>query len=116
MPDHVPDASSEILLNDLKALYAKQDRFVLIMTGAELPQNSPRFMADYLAWSRETVALQSRFCAGAVRVEPGPERRRTYEKQASALNQSGKSPYPYSVAASLEAALLTAAEWLKINA
>lgn len=104
MPEHVPDERSDGLMAQLKALYARAEPFVLLMDGAELPRHSARFMAAYAQWSRDNLALQRRYCLGAVRIEADEAQRREYARKADAWNASGHAPYPYRIVATSEEA------------
>lgn len=99
MPEQVPDAQSESYMAQIHQLYARQQRFVLYMTGADLPHHSPLFMNSYLQWTRDNVDLQKQYCAGAIRIEADEAKREKYQQWAQSFAQSGQSPYGYFVVA-----------------
>ena len=92
MPEQIPDERSGALMAQLEALYARAECFVLLMDGAELPRRSPCFMAAYAQWSRDHLALQQRYCLGAVRIEADARLRDEYVRKAAAWNASGHAP------------------------
>src|SRR5450830_1477176 len=69
MPAQVADQDADAALAQITALYARAERFVLVLDGAQLPRHSVRFMRAYTQWSRKNLALQKCFCAGAVRMK-----------------------------------------------
>jgi len=99
MPEQIPDSQAESYMAQIEMLYARQRRFVLYMTGTDLPHHSPVFMGRYLQWTRDNVTLQQRYCAGAIRIETDDLRREKYQQWAQNLAQSGQSPYGYFVVA-----------------
>lgn len=99
MPEQIPDTQAESYMAQIAELYARAQRFVLYMTGADLPHHSPVFMNRYLQWTRDNVSLQQRYCAGAIRIETDDVRREKYQQWAQNLAQSGQSPYGYFVVA-----------------
>ncbi|MBB5736251.1 hypothetical protein FHT09_001991 [Xanthomonas arboricola] len=112
MPEHVPDAQADALLAQLQAVYARAEPYVLLMQGAQLPRQSAQFMAAYTRWSRDSFALQQRYCLGAVRVVEDPAMRDEYSRQADGWNASGQAAYPYRIVATHTEALAQAGVWL----
>lgn len=112
MPEQIPDSLAESYMAQIHQLYAKQQRFVLYMTGTDLPHHSPVFMNHYLQWTRDNVSLQQRYCAGAIRIETDEVRREKYQQWAQNLAQSGQSPYGYFVVATEAEARTLAANLL----
>lgn len=99
MPEQVPDSQAESYMTQVHQLYARQQRFVLYMTGADLPHHSPAFMNRYLQWTRDNISQQQRYCAGAIRIEPNNVLREKYLQWAQHWAQSGQAPYGYFVVA-----------------
>ncbi|WP_225181203.1 hypothetical protein [Pectobacterium aroidearum] len=107
MPEQVPDEESANYMAQINQLYARKERFVLCMTGANLPHRSPVFMNAYLQWTRDNVSQQQQYCAGAIRIESDDVQRQKYVEWAENWAQSGQAPYAYYVVAtSLEAQAL----------
>ncbi|ACT12484.1 MULTISPECIES: hypothetical protein [Pectobacterium] len=107
MPEQVPDEKSANYMAQINQLYARKERFVLCMTGADLPHRSPVFMNAYLQWTRDNVIQQQQYCAGAIRIESDDVQRQKYVEWAENWAQSGQAPYAYYVVAtSLEAQAL----------
>ncbi|MEI7411678.1 hypothetical protein [Pectobacterium aroidearum] len=107
MPEQVPDEESANYMAQINQLYARKERFVLCMTGADLPHRSPVFMNAYLQWTRDNVSQQQQYCAGAIRIESDDVQRQKYVEWAENWAQSGQAPYAYYVVAtSLEAQAL----------
>ena len=98
MPAQVSDADANDRLAEIKALYARGERFALLLDGENIPRHSPRFVSAYMQWSRDNLTLM-RQCVGAIRIEADATRRQSHEKQARAWNASGQAPYPFLVAA-----------------
>ncbi|MEZ0188825.1 hypothetical protein RSP795_19620 [Ralstonia solanacearum] len=101
MPTQVADTDADDRLAEIRALYARAERFVLLMDGEELPRHSPRFVSTYVQWSRENAA-QLHHCVGAIRIEADTTLRQAHEAKARAWNGSGHAPYPFLVAAALD--------------
>ncbi|MDG0796774.1 hypothetical protein [Pectobacterium punjabense] len=101
MPEQVPDDKSAAYMAQITQLYAAQERFVLCMTGADLPYHSPVFMKAYLQWTRDNVSLQQQYCAGAIRIESDEAKRQKYVEWADNWAQSEQAPYTYFVVATL---------------
>jgi hypothetical protein len=99
MPEQVPDSQAESYMAQIQQLYARQQRFVLYMTGADLPHHSSAFMNSYLQWTRDNISQQQRYCAGAIRIEPNNLLREKYLQWAQHWVQSGQAPYGYFVVA-----------------
>ncbi|NHF68377.1 hypothetical protein FFY45_22250 [Xanthomonas hortorum] len=112
MPEHVPDAQAGALMAQLQAVYARAERHVLLLQGAQLPRQSAHFMTLYTRWSKDSFALQQRDCLGAVRVVEDPVARGEYARQADAWNASGQAAYPYRIVATQAEALAQARAWL----
>lgn len=112
MPEQIPDAQTESYMAKIAELYARQQRFVLYMTGADLPHHSPVFMNRYLQWTRDNLGLQQRYCAGAIRIEADDMRREKYQQWSQNLTQSGQAPYGYFVVATEAEARALAAKLL----
>ncbi|MBA5600005.1 MULTISPECIES: hypothetical protein [Pectobacterium] len=107
MPEQVPDEESANYMAQINQLYARKERFVLCMTGADLPHRSPVFMNAYLQWTRDNQSQQQQYCAGAIRIESDDVQRQKYVEWAENWAQSGQAPYAYYVVAtSLEAQAL----------
>ncbi|MDY4317347.1 hypothetical protein ACIPUP_18605 [Pectobacterium actinidiae] len=107
MPEQVSDTESAAYMAQIHQLYARQERFVLCMTGADLPHRSPVFMNAYLQWTRDNIGLQQQYCAGAIRIENDEATREKYIQWADNWAQSGQAPYAYYVVATpLEAQAL----------
>ncbi|UUE34960.1 hypothetical protein [Pectobacterium aroidearum] len=107
MPEQVPDEESANYMAQINQLYARKERFVLCMTGADLPHRSPVFMNAYLQWTRDNLSQQQQYCAGAIRIESDDVQRQKYVEWAENWAQSGQAPYAYYVVAtSLEAQAL----------
>lgn len=101
MPTQVADTDADDRLAEIRALYARAERFVLLMDGEELPRHSPRFVSTYVQWNRENAA-QLHHCVGAIRIEADTTLRQAHEAKARAWNGSGHAPYPFLVAAALD--------------
>jgi len=112
MPVQVDDQDADAALAQIVALYRRSERFVLVLDGVELPRHSKRFMHAYTQWSKQNLALQRNFCAGAVRIEAEPRRRRAYVQRLQAQHRASRSPYPSRVVASAAEARLQAQIWL----
>ncbi|WP_334186121.1 hypothetical protein [Novosphingobium sp.] len=112
MPEHVADAEAEGHIAQLVALYDRQERFVLLLAGAELPRHSPAFMKAYAQWSMSTLELARRYCLGAVRVEPDAAQREAYRHRAEQAAKAGAHAYPYEIVADAQAADDLARRWL----
>ncbi|MCC4620770.1 hypothetical protein LL965_11975 [Xanthomonas cassavae CFBP 4642] len=112
MPEYVPDAQADALMAQLQAVYARAERHVLLLQGAQLPRHSAHFMTLYTRWSKDSFALQQRDCLGAVRVVEDPVARGEYACQADAWNASGQAAYPYRIVATQAEALAQARAWL----
>ena len=112
VPERVPDTEVEARIAAFDAILARNERFVLIFHGAEMPKDSPRFMRAYKAWFNATKATQKRLCAGAVRVEPDADRRKSMALEALSLMNKVFLPYPYAVVASDAEAQAQARMWL----
>eukprot|EP01037_Dinobryon_pediforme_P028644 gene28644-32004_t len=111
MPAQVADQDADAALAQITALYARAERFVLVLDGAQVPRHSVRFMRAYTQWSRKNLAPQKRFCAGAVRIEVEPKRRHDAQR-LQARNRATRSPYPSRIVASAAEATLQAQAWL----
>jgi hypothetical protein len=112
MPSEVADADAHDHLDQLKALYAREEAFVLVMEGVELPRHSPGFMKAYAEWSMTTLDQQARYCLGAVRIEPDASLRQAYGERAAQAMKAGVQPYPYVIVDSESAAQAQALAWL----
>ena len=112
MPAVIPDDRAADYLAAYAALFARDERFVLLMGGVEAPQHSPAFMAAYLAWGEANRALQRRWCAGAIRIERDPIVRQRIEARARAWHAAGKAPYPIATAPDRAAARVQGRAWL----
>lgn len=112
MPDHVPDAEAEAHVEQLQAVYALEEPFVLIMAGAELPRHSPAFMQAYGAWAMTSMEVQRRLCRGAVRIEPDEQLRAAYRERAAAAARAHPQPYAYAIVADETEASELAGRWL----
>ncbi|MBT3069784.1 hypothetical protein KKP04_02740 [Rhodomicrobium sp. Az07] len=112
MPDRVPDDLAQESIAEFDALLARNERFVLIMHGPDMPQNSKLFLRLYREWFKRNRAAQQRLCAGAVRVEPDDRRRASLTVKAISLLNKAFLPYPYRVVANNSAAVTQAQAWL----
>lgn len=112
MPEHVPDGEADARVAEFNALIGRGERFVLVFHGPEMPKNSSRFMKAYRAWFNANKDAQKRLCAGAVRVEPDADRRKSFTVKALSLMNKVFLPYPYKVVASDQDALAQARLWL----
>ncbi|MFS2225866.1 hypothetical protein [Pantoea sp. B65] len=115
MPEQVPDSLAEQHVAALQAILDRQQPFVLIFSGVELPKNSARFFRLYKQWGSRTRAAQQRYCRGAVRVEPDDARRRSFWRQALRYLTTRAIPYPYQLVASHAEAEQQAQRWLQDN-
>jgi hypothetical protein len=112
MPEHVADTDAEGIIAQLDAVLVREEKFVLIFSGAELPRDSAHFMKLYAQWSKRTMAAQRRLCRGAVRIEPDERKRNAFWRKALIYVMSSRSPYPYKIVADSNAALVQANTWL----
>lgn len=112
MPERVPDADAEVRVAEFDALLARNERFVLVFHGPEMPKDSPRFMRAYKTWFSATKETQKRLCAGAIRVEPDAERRKSFTMKVLSLMNKVFMPYPYTVVGSDAQAQAQAKAWL----
>lgn len=112
MPVRVHDNQATELLAEIQALYARAEPFALVMTGAELPRHSARFMSAYAQWSCDNFALQQRYCVGSVRVEADEVLRKEYMGKAQVRETSGQAIYPYCIVATNAEAEVQARTWL----
>ena len=87
MPDHVPDDQAEAQIAEFQAILARNERFAMIFWGPLKPAKSKHFMRLYGAWFKKNREAQSRLCAGAVRVEPDEQRRRSFALRAPRVRQ-----------------------------
>ncbi|MCU5775500.1 hypothetical protein N5923_19365 [Erwiniaceae bacterium BAC15a-03b] len=113
MPESVPDSLAEHHIAALQAVLDRQQPFVLIFSGVELPKNSALFFRLYKAWGSRTREAQQRYCRGAVRVEPDEAKRRSFWRQALRYLTTRTIPYPYKVVASHAEAEQQAQCWLQ---
>lgn len=112
MPARVPDSEVEARIAEFEALLARNERFVLVFHGPEMPKDSSRFMKAYRAWFNANKEAQKRLCAGAVRVEPDPGRRKSFTVKALSMMNKLFLPYPYTVVGSDAEAQAQAMTWL----
>lgn len=112
MPEHVPDAEAEARVREFDALLARGERFVLIISGPEMPKDSSRFMKAYKAWFNANKEVQRHLCAGAVRVEPDRGRQKSLALKALSLMNKVFLPYPFTVVGSTAEAEARAKAWL----
>jgi hypothetical protein len=112
MPDHVPDDQAEAQIAEFQAILARNERFAMIFWGPLKPAKSKHFMRLYGAWFKKNKEAQTRLCAGAVRLEPDEQRRRSFALRALAYANNVFMPYPYKVVGSDAEALQQAREWL----
>lgn len=112
MPAHVPDSEAESRIAEFEALLARNERFVLVFHGPEMPKGSSRFMKAYRAWFNANKEAQKRLCAGAVRVEPDPGRRQSLTVKALSMINKLFLPYPYTIVGSEAEAQAQAMTWL----
>jgi hypothetical protein len=115
MPEQVPDNEVEQHIAALQAVLDRQQLFVLIFSGVELPRNSAHFFRRYKNWGKMTREAQQRWCCGAVRVEPDEVKRRSFWRNALRYLSSKAVPYPYKVVASQVEAEQQAQCWLQNN-
>ncbi|PNU02271.1 hypothetical protein [Novosphingobium guangzhouense] len=112
MPEQVPDAEAQAHVEQLQAVYALDEPFVLFMAGAELPRHSPAFMQAYGAWAMASMDVQRRLCRGAVRIEPDAGLRAAYRERAAAAARANPQPYAYAIVADEVEAAELAGRWL----
>lgn len=112
MPEQVSAAESESHIQALQSVIDRQQPYVLIFSGVELPRDSAHFLREYKAWGKRTFAEQHRYCRGAVRVEPDDETRSALWQKAQRYVSDGSIPYPYRVVASDSEARQQAEQWL----
>lgn len=112
MPEVVPNDQAAAYLAAYAALFTRGERFALLMDGAELPHHSPTFMTGYMDWVTANHALQQRWCAGAVRLQPDPVARRQVEERMQAWRATGKAPYPTATVADRAAGIAQGLAWL----
>jgi len=115
MPEQVDDQHAEQHIAALQAVLDRQQPFVLIFSGVELPKNSAGFFRRYKEWGKRTRDAQQRWCRGAVRVEPDAAKRRSFWRNALRYLTSRTIPYPYKVVASHHEAEQQARLWLQDN-
>lgn len=115
MPEQVADHEAEHHIAALQAVLDRQQPFVLIFSGVEMPKNSAHFFRLYKAWGKTTREAQQRWCRGAVRVEPDEAKRRSFWRSALRYLTSKAVPYPYKVVASQADAEQQAQRWLQEN-
>ncbi|ABD88575.1 hypothetical protein [Rhodopseudomonas palustris] len=113
MPAHVPDDMAQASIAEFDALLARNQRFVLVFHGPEMPKDSKHFMKLYRDWFKRTRATQQRLCAGGIRIEPDARRRTSFAVKALSLANKVFLPYPYRVVANDSDALTQARAWLK---
>lgn len=113
MPERVADEDAPQHIAALQAVLDRQQPFVLIFSGVELPKDSAHFFRLYKKWGSETRAAQQRYCRGAVRVEPDEAKRRSLWRKALRYLTTRTIPYPYEVVASGQQAEQQAQRWLQ---
>lgn len=114
MPERVSDEETETHIRALQSIIDRQQPYVLIFSGVELPTDSAHFLREYKAWGKRTHAGQQLYCRGAVRVEPDDEKRNAMWRKAQRyITDSSIIPYPYRVVASDLEARQQAEQWLK---
>ncbi len=113
MPAQIPDSEAEQHIAALQAVLDRQQPFVLIFSGVEMPKDSAHFFRLYKAWGARTKAAQQRYCRGAVRVEPDEAIRRSFWRKALRYITTRTIPYPYEVVASHDEAERQAQRWLQ---
>lgn len=116
MPEQVSEEDAHKHIAELQAILDRQQPFVLIFSGVELPQNSAEFFRQYKAWGKRTRTAQQRFCRGAVRVETDAAKRRSFWRKALRYLTQSTIPYPYRVVANEAEAQEQAAQWLAAGA
>lgn len=114
-PKTISDDEAREAFSAFNALLGRGPRFVVIFEGEERPEGSKTFMRDYKTWfkSRRT-ALKARV-AGAVRIEPDPERRSSLLRQVMNIAMLAFMPYPFRIAADEAEAQEHARNWLGDN-
>ncbi|WP_437729161.1 hypothetical protein [Sorangium sp. So ce861] len=115
MPEHVPDDEAPRHVDVFNGVLERNEPFVLIFSGAEMPSKSMRFLRLYDAWSKRNFAAQKRLCRGAVRVEPDAGKRSSLWRKALLYVTSSRSPYPYRIVATVEEAQSQARAWLGLD-
>ncbi len=112
MPEEVPDEEAEHHIAVLQEVLERQQPFVLIFSGVELPRNSAHFFRLYKEWGKRTREQQRRYCNGAVRVEPDVAKRKSMWRKALRYLTTRSIPYPYTVVSTPEEAEQQARSWL----
>ncbi len=112
MPEKVADGDAEAHMKALDAVLNRNEPFVLIFSGAEIPRDSSLFLSLYRQWGKRTLEQQKRFCRGAVRVEPDAAKRKSLWRKALRYVASKRAPYPYVVVATETEAEIQARKWL----
>jgi hypothetical protein len=112
MPERVSAEDAHHHIAALQAILDRQQPFVLIFSGVELPSDSAQFFRQYKAWGKRTRSAQQRYCLGAVRVEPDAAKRRSLWRKALRYLTSSTIPYPYQVVATEQEAENQAQQWL----
>lgn len=115
MPDRVSVEETEAHIQGLQSIIDRQQPYVLIFSGVELPTDSAHFLREYKAWGKRTYADQQRYCRGAVRVERDEEQRNALWRKALRYVNESTIPYPYRIVGSDEEAREQADEWLKAD-
>lgn len=113
MPEHVGQDETPHHIAALQTILDRQQPFVLIFSGVELPSDSAHFFREYKAWGKRTRSQQQRYCRGAVRVEPDEAKRRSFWRKALRYLTASTVPYPYRVVASEQEAQQQARLWLE---
>ncbi|MFU8927197.1 hypothetical protein [Acinetobacter puyangensis] len=115
MPEQIKDTETEQHIAAWQAILDKQQPYVLIFSGVELPKNSAAFFREYKKWNKRTRSQQEKYCCGAVRVETDEAKRKSLWRKAFRYLTSSAIPYPYRVVATQQEAQSQATSWLKQN-
>lgn len=113
MPEQIKDTETEQHIAAWQAILDKQQPYILIFSGAELPKNSAVFLHEYKKWNKQTRGQQEKYCCGAIRVETDEVKRKSLWRKALRYLTSSTIPYPYRVVATQQEAEIQASIWLK---
>lgn len=112
MPEIVPDACALAQIAEFEALLARNERFVMAFDGPIGPRHSKRFMQLYAEWSKRHLGDLKRLCAGAVRLEPDEQKRKSFSLLLLNALQRAMTPYPTAVVGSPAELEAQASKWL----
>jgi hypothetical protein len=114
-PKTISDDEARDMFCAFNALLDRGPRFVVIFEGEERPEGSKTFMRDYKTWFKsQRTALKAKV-AGAVRIEPDPERRSSLLRQVMNVALLTFMPYPFRIAMDEAEATEHARSWLGDN-